>query len=64
MNKKVVYHTKLTEPVYEYFVTTCSWCNQELPKKYEEWYGNYPKPGDTCPHCHKLLAEEITENNL
>lgn len=59
--KKVVRHTKVVEPIHEYFVTICTWCKEELPDELDEWCGHIAQLGDVCPHCGKPLAEEVEE---
>ena len=53
----VIYHVHLAEPIHEYFVTICDNCKEELPDKYDEFWGNFPEPGDKCPYCGSSLAE-------
>ena len=57
--KDVKYHVHMEEPIHEYFVTVCDSCKKELPDKFDQWYGNFPEPGDVCPYCGNLLAEKI-----
>lgn len=57
--KEEIQHFTIEEPIYEYFVTVCSWCKKELPDELDVWYGHTPQLGDVCPYCGKPLVEEV-----